>query len=208
MSWRTNDGSDAWDAFSMVNVADCLVSGTFTSMESQTALITSYPYFATAINKLKSVTMGDGDGIVLTIAYGGNDFSSSTPIGTLLDGKTKFVGALGYCVSALLTAYPKMEILLVGLPYRVYDYETIDGVNVVTSDSDDYTNALGLYRYDYNDAVLDSSKTLKLPSFDMYRRSGRNKYNVFALCPDGTHPSSVAGKKAEAELYVKLLLTF
>ena len=208
MSWRNSGGTDDWDAFSMINVADCLVSGDFTSMTGKTTIISQYPYFATAIANLASVDTEDGDGIVLSIAYGGNDFSSSTQLGTLDGAKTTYIGALGYCVSTLLTAFPKMTILLVGIPYRVYDYETIDGVKVVTSDSDDHKNDINLYRYDYNDAVLDAAKTLKTPAFDMYRRSGRNKYNVFTLCPDGTHPTSVAGKESMATIYTKILFSF
>ena len=211
MSWRTNDGSDPYDAFSMVNVADCLVSGDFSSMTAQTEIIASYPYFAEAISKLQSVTMGDGKNIVLTIAYGGNDFSGGATIGSVdTESKTTYLGALAYCVRVLLTAYPRLVILLVGLPYRVYSYETDPdtGVITITSDSDTYVKASGLHRYDFNDALLDGGKALKLPAFDMYRRSGRNKYNVFALCPDGTHPTNAAGMQAQAELYAKILQTF
>lgn len=209
MAWRSNDGSNDYDAFSMVNIADCLVSGDFTSMTSKTSIIDTYPYFATAIGNLQSVAMGDGAGIVLSIAYGGNDFASNISIGSVdTEIKTTFLGALAYAVRVLLSRYPRLVILLVGIPYRVYEYTTEGSVKIITSDSDDYTNAGGLHRYDYNDAILDGGKVLKIPAFDMYRRSGRNKFNVFGLCPDGTHPTSAAGKQAEAELYAKILQTF
>lgn len=211
MSWRTNDGSDPYDAFTMINVADCLVSGDFSTMLAQTEVISSYPYFADAIANLQSVSMADGKDIVLTIAYGGNDFAGGATIGSLdTESKTTYLGALAYCVRVLLTAYPRLSILLVGLPYRVYEYETDPetGEKTITSDSDTYVKTSGLHRYDFNDALLDAGKILKLPAFDMYRRSGRNKFNVFALCPDGTHPTTIAGKRAEAELYAKILQSF
>jgi hypothetical protein len=209
MSWRSNDGSNEWDAFTMVNIADCLSSGDFTSMEAQTSLIQTYSYFATSINNLKSVSMGNGSGIIMTIAYGSNDFAGNASIGSIsTEDKTTFLGALAYSVRVLLTKYPQLVILLVGLPYRVYAHHTEENVEVITSDSDDYTNAGGLHRYDFNDAIIEGGKTLKLPAFDMYRRSGRNKYNIFALCPDGTHPTSEAGKLSMANLYAKLLQSF
>ena len=211
MSWRTADGSSPWDAFSMVNIADCLVSGDFTSMESQTDIIESYPYFATAINKLKSVAMTDGKDVVITIAYGANDFTGNALLGNLNDqDKTTYIGALGYAVDKLMTAFPRLVILIVSTWYRVFDYDTdpITGEKTIVTDSDNKVRSDGETSAEFNNALKSASETLKLPFFDVYHRGGVNKYNIFTLRPDGTHPTTSAGKHSEAEVYSKILQSF
>ena len=64
------------------------------------------------------------------------------------------------------------------------------------------------YRVNYNDKVLEAAAQLNIPGFDIYRRSGRNRYNIWTLCPsDGTHPTSVAGRNSEADYYAKALMS-
>lgn len=211
MSWRTADGSSPWDAFSMVNIADCLVSGNFSSMEAQTDIIESYPYFATAINKLKSVAMTDGKDVVITIAYGANDFTGNALLGNLNDeDKTTYIGALGYAVDKLMTAFPRLVILIVSTWYRVFDYETdpVTEEKTIVTDSDNKVRSDGETSDGFNNALKSASETLKLPFFDVYHRGGINKYNIFTLRPDGTHPTTSAGKHSEAEVYSKILQSF
>ncbi len=211
MSCRDAERTGAFDPFSMVEVAETLVDRDFTRMDNSShAEDTHYPE---SIANLKSLTnLGNGKDVILTIAYGGNDFSNNVPLGdATVENVATYLGALAYAVRTLLTAFPRMVILVVGCPYRVYEYTTDPdtGVKTITEDSDQKINSLGLYRYDYNDAAVRGAAALKLPGFDMYHRSGRNKFNAFTLCPnDGTHPTSTAGRRAEGELYVKILSTF
>lgn len=208
MSLSTEDRTGTRDMFSMVNVADCLVSGDFSSMDESDDLANN-PEYLPSIANLKTVSMGNGWNKILTIAYGGNDFAVSAAIGDVASENPRtYLGALAYAVDKLLTAFPRLTILVVGMPYRVYEYETVEGRKVITEDSDQRQNALGKYRYDYNDALVEGAGELKIPAFDMYRRSGRNKFNIFYLCPDGTHPTNWNGKESVANLYAKILQTF
>lgn len=207
MSWRTNDGSNQYDAFSMVNFADCLVSGDFSSMRAQTSLIASYPQIADVIDSAEALysNIGSGKDVILTIAYGSNDFYSSTPLGTADNDKTTYIGATSYVVEKLLTAYPRMTIILIGMVYRVYSYndETPSGI---TDDSDSHTNGLGLKVTDYIDALLAEGKRNHILAFNPFIWCGRNKYTIFTLCPsDGVHPTASAGRINKAEQYARIL---
>lgn len=228
MTYARSDGSKQNDAYSMVGVANALATGNFTAMDNQLEGAPSQ-YFANTVAELKTLNLGDGANVILTIAYASNDFKSSVPMGNAESTDvTTYKGAINYCVQTLLTAFPRMVILLLGTPMRYYSieasavgdyppeaiYQKPNGDYYVHSDY--YYKTIDvdgqdeqLRRVDYNDACLEQAKLLSIPCFDIYRRCGRNKWNVWTLCPsDGVHPTSVAGRQAEADYYIKLLQTF
>ena len=215
------------DAFSMVSIAKALTTGDFTDMDDQ--LASAPDYFGDTVAELKALNLGDGTNVFMTIAYASNDFKGAAPMGNATStDTTTYKGAINFCVQTLLTSFPRMTILLLGTPMRYYSieetevgdypseavYQKPNGGYYVHSDYFYKTvNVDGqdkqLRRIDYNDAVLEQAKLLSLPCFDIYRRCGRNKWNVWTLCPsDGTHPTSEAGKQAEADYYIKILQTF
>lgn len=203
MAWR----NDAYQYYCMYNIANCIATGDYSSMDDNLDNIgTSYKnLFIPSINKLKSVDWGDGDNIIVTIQFGGNDYRMNTPIGEVNTFNTHTMkGATEYVIKTLIEAMPKLTIIFVGQPYRVITYE---GTTIIT-DSDGKANTLGLYRVDYQDACGEVASANHIPFFDMYRRSGRNKYNAFEIGSDGCHPTSAFGQKKTAELYCLILTTF
>lgn len=210
MALRTDDASSPYDAFSAIGVADAIVSRDFSAMDNALASLKAegsyyYELYAPRVEALKEINLGDGDNCIMTIAYGSNDFSGGNEIGEASTlNKRTLLGAMQYVIEILLKAFPKLQLIFVGMPYRVYSHEGND----VISDSNDYVSSKGYHRYDYSDAILDNAKANQLPCFDMYRRCGRNRYNIFTICPDGTHPTSAYGQKLTAELYGKILQSF
>ena len=208
MAWRNDD----YAYFCMYNIADCIASGDFSSMENNLANIgASYRIgYSSSINKLKNIAWGDGKDIIVTIQFGGNDYRMNTQIGSdadIVEGSENthtMKGSTAYVIRKLLTALPKLTVAFVGQPYRVIAH---DGTTIIT-DSDTTPNSISKYRVDYQDACGEVASKLHIPFFDMYRRSGRNKYNAFQIGNDGCHPTSEFGRQVTAELYCRILNTF
>lgn len=158
MSYRTKGGvASAYDAYGMHSIADAIASGNYSLQEANIQLIEHLEQtkYVPSIDKLKSINWGDGKDIILTIQYGGNDWNNSRPIGSIGDGIGSLKGALSYSIETLLTAMPKLKIILIGHPYAVTSKD--EAGNILT-DSDTKPNAIGLYRYDYQDAVGEVAK--------------------------------------------------
>lgn len=237
MSYRQADGSSTYDPFSMVGVALALTTGDFSAMDAALPNIKT-DYFTNTVAELKTIYNNGlpayGANFILSIAYSSNDFSGGVPMGDPNGyDKTTFKGAINWVVKTLLETYPRLTILLVGTPMRYYGvdasevnnyppeaiYEKVSQSTGVTNyyvHSDYYVKTqevdgqqVDYKRVDYNDAILEQAKLLSIPCFDLYRRSGRNKWNVWTLCSsDGTHPTTPAGRQAAANFYAKILQTF
>lgn len=207
MSWRTADGSNGYDKFSMVDLSDAMVSGDFSAQLAQTTILADKDYYAETIAKMQEIqpTIGSGKDCIFTIAYGSNDFYGNAALTD--NGKNTFIGALNYAVQTLLTAFPRSTIIVISPSYRVYDYtsETPEGI---TSDSDNYTNAGGLKVVDYVNAEKVACDALHILFFDVFRNNGRNKYTIFTFTADGVHPTLQAGKDNRAEMYGKVLTSW
>lgn len=204
MSQRTKD---AYGAFSMHKIADAIVSNDYTSMEAALSEISSTyaTKYRASINNLKSVAWGDGSDIIMTVQFGGNDWKDSKNIGTISDGVNTVMGATKYVIETLLTAFPKLSIIFVGHPYCV---SSKDDSGAIITDSDTTPNAVGKYRCDYQDAVGDVAKEYHLPFFDMYRRSGRNRFNTLEFASDGKHWHTDYGREIISGIYCKILQSF
>jgi hypothetical protein len=79
--------------------------------------------------------------------------------------------------------------------------------------SDIYTHWIDpigqMTRWQYGDKIIEYAQDmLHLPAYDMYRKGGRNEYNIVALCPDGVHPTSDIGVKVTSDIYDKILKSF
>lgn len=209
-TWRTSDGSNKWDAYTMVEVADALTTKDFTKMDSFTSESDIPSYFANAVAQMKTLELGDGSEYIATIAYGGNDYASGVSLGEVdsMD-KTKLYGAINYAISTLLKAYPALTIHVVSPTYRVYEKDS-EGTILVDSDEKTVTvDGEQLKRFEYGDKILNHARDYhRIPVYDMYRRGGRNRYNIYTVCPDGTHPTSALGRQLTAEKYEKILKSF
>ena len=209
------DESNVWNAFSMVSIAQALTTNDFSKMDyALNNPISSNPfpdYFSETVQTLKALQpqLGNGSDFIVTISYGANDYSNNKLIGTENSENSKeLYGAMNLALSSLQETFPCLTIILVSLTYRVYQHS--DGV--ITQDSDDESREIGDTTYNrctYGDKIIELGKQkYHLPTFDMYRSGGRNKYNIFTLCPDGVHPTSFEGIKITAEKYKRIILSF
>jgi hypothetical protein len=215
--WAYRTDNVEYNAFSVLNVLRALCKENAYAMEVSaidymdvSLKLVDDEYTSTAYkntldnlkNFLDATDMGDGSEWVIVIAAGGNDFNGKTPL-TDVDDYTLF-GAMKNALGILSRTYPAMIIHIVSPTYRMMN----DGIS-----SDTYTHWVEpvgqMTRWQYGDKILEYARQeFRLPTFDMYRNGGRNSENISALCPDGTHPTSDAGIKATADMYVKILHSF
>ncbi len=206
--WAYRTEGSEYNAFSVLNVLSALCNKDTSAMDGSVGSVGPdyLADYSNTVNNLKSflstVGMGDGSEWAIIVSAGGNDFNGKTPL-TDVDNYTLF-GAMKNALSMLSRTYPAMLIHIVSPTYRMMN----DGIS-----SDTYTHWVEpvgqMTRREYGDKILDYARQeFHLPVFDMYRNGGRNSENIWALCPDGTHPTSDAGIKATADMYVKILHSF
>lgn len=212
-SWRTTSGTSDWDKFCAIGVADAIVSGEFASLyEAVDRLVaggSNVSYYKRALDGLSSLEFGNGEDIIITIAYGGNDHSSSASLGAAdSTDKETLYGAMNYVIDSLVKAYPMIDIRVLCPTYVAYTFEKDENNRkVVTEDSD--VRKIGEYtRQEYAELLLDHAKRKKVPTYDMYNRGGRNKNNIYILTPDGIHPNTELGVKHTANRYLRILDSF
>lgn len=153
------------------------------------------------VNAMAALDWGAVDYMV--IAFGTNDWAGSTPLGSALtpdpNGET-FLGALAYAIETIQSAFPRIQIMLLGMSWRTRQFNTAPEIN-----SDTWADAQGHYLIDYQDALLSAADNYRIPAYDMYRKSGVNIRTYGQYLTDGVHPNAGAGqdlwaKKAQAFL--------
>lgn len=141
-----------------------------------------------AVARLKAVNFTEVD--YVTIFYGTNDWAGNVPIGEntdlTADGST-FKGSINYAVKRLLETYPHLKILFITPTWRAR-FVNGDGL-----ESDTNPNSIGKYLIEYVDAIKEVAALNKIPTLDMYRESGINKYNSTLYFTDGLHPTDPVG---------------
>ena len=193
--------SDMYDAYSMYRLADSVASGDWSVQDAVADAVAeagSPMYAADHINELKALDWNKVD--IVTILFGANDFtggvgleSDSDPLST-----THYKGAARYSIEKLLTAYPKLRIVLLS---PLYHYKTVDGETV---DTDTYTSG-GNKMSDFIEALEEVAKEYKLPFLDMYNTLGINKLNRKDMLPDGAHPSSAGIERIGESISARLM---
>ncbi|EPF71607.1 SGNH/GDSL hydrolase family protein [Acinetobacter rudis] len=128
---------------------------------------------------------------ILVIAFGTNDWTG-TPKGSELEadaeGKT-FKGAMCFAVEQIQERYPHLQLILVGMSYRL-----ITPQSPISDNSDDTPTPNGYLR-EFQQALLDVADKYHVPAFDMYSNSGVNRYNYTYYLRDGIHPKAIEGNK-------------
>ena len=200
--WAYRTEGSEYNAFSVLNVLSTLCNKDTSAMDGSVESVGSdyLTDYKNTLNNLKSflstVDMGDGSEWAIVVSAGGNDFNGKTPL-TDVDNYTLF-GAMKNALAILSRTYPAMIIHIVSPTYKMM--------------SDTYTHWIEpvgqMTRWQYGDKILEYAKQeFRLPTYDIYRNGGRNAYNIESLCPDGVHPTSDAGVKSTADIYVKILNT-
>lgn len=206
-AFRDDEGNTPFNAFSVLNVIRTLCSKDYSLMNENVNLVGAdyTPSYTATLNRLKSflssIDMDDGSDWAIIISAGGNDFGGKTPLTD--DGDYTLYGAMGSALSQLCSTFPALLVHIVSPTFRMMT----DG-----STSDEYTHWINpsgqMTRWQYGDAIREYARDkFRLPTYDIYRNGGRNAYNIESLSPDGVHPTSDAGVKSTADIYVKILNT-
>nr|WP_286167020.1 SGNH/GDSL hydrolase family protein [Clostridium sp. D33t1_170424_F3] len=188
-----------YDAFSMYQLANAIVSENYTLQE--TAVGNTGSYAAERVQTLKAINWSAVD--FITIMYGTNDIQGGMPLDNVDNPKdvTTYLGAARHALEALWSRYPHLRILLLTPIYRYWDSERVD------SDEKMFGNK---HFYEYGNALLQLAKDYKTPALDLYYTLGINKYNRGQYFPigDGTHPNDLGRTLLGEKISGKLLSEF
>ncbi|VXA58276.1 hypothetical protein ACI8B_60118 [Acinetobacter proteolyticus] len=178
-----------YDKQCMYNIAKCINTGDFSSVISgaewtrDNASDDNTPQ----ANALSAVNWASVD--VLVISFGTNDWNGN-PLGTSFiadpTGAT-FKGALCYVIEQIQSKYPHLQLVFVGMSYRLKT-----GATDPSQNSDDEPSAYG-YLYEYQQAILEAAAKYHLPAYDFYKNSGVNRYTYTQYLRDGVHPKPISG---------------
>ena len=170
---------------------------------------TGRAYYKKAIDALSELDFSNSSEYIITIAYGGNDSSSSVPLGEVdsMDKRTLY-GSMNYVIKTLLQKYPDIDVRIVTPTYVSYSKEKDESGNYVSTEDSD-SRLIGEYtRREYCKKIYEHALELKIPAYDMYNRGGRNKYNIYSFTVDGIHPTTELAIKDTANRYLCILSTF
>ena len=175
-AWRTADGTNAYDAVSLVSVADAVVEGDFSGLMAAKGLNSQYPI---SIANLRLIDLTQPTTIL--ICCSDNDFTNGIPIGDLWEqdgdySKTTLLGALNYAADKIMSAYPHVKIMFFTPAWRLIDGQA----------PYEYKNTLGLLVEDYALAMQANGSRAGIPVYDFYS-AGRNAYNKNYYQVDATH---------------------
>lgn len=198
---RMTDNSEYGDKgyFSMCKLAEAIAAGNPNYPEQTSALGRMsgeplYDLYLANLNKLKAIDFSEVD--IITIEQCTNDYYGDVRLSQ--EGSSSHLVydvAMRYVIDTLLTAYPNLNIIIIGPIYRWFS---------ATSDSNNYTNTHGNTLMDFRDKMHEIADEYNLPFIDDYY-IGINKYNHAEYLSDGTHPTEsgryLIGRHISHELY-------
>lgn len=202
---RMTNHYDPWNAFCMCNIADAIVTGDFSALETSATNPEVPAYFANTVSILKNLDFSTLD--IMTISYGNNDYTA----GRELDNpdnkfdKEYYGGALRYSIERILGAYPNLKLIIVAPAWCCW----FDGNGQYTTDSDERSfNGSGNTLHDFVDMCVSIGKEYHIPVVNPYDNSSINKYNYsrWFISGDGIHPNS-DGRKELAKLIAETIRT-
>ena len=175
----TSAGAPEWQAFDGVNLIHAKLQDSFTDQDSYASSVASYVASET-LPLLKSVDMSDVDIVIL--AYGHNDFNADKTIASI-------TSAYETVISEILTAYPKIRILVCTPPWRTFT------VNDTAVDGDTYTNTNDDTLRDMADGLIEMAKANHVEVLDMLAvLPWRALTASYYLDSDSVHPSTEGNK--------------
>ncbi len=188
--------SSEYTAFSMYNLADSIASGNWAVQDAAIDTVGA----ANAAEHLAALKEVDWSAVdYIAIFYGTNDFTGGVAIGSD-DGSqstSQFKGALRHSIETILTAYPKIRIVLITPIYRFWKNDE------VVTDSDTY-EVSGVKLTDFVDAVISVADEYKIPAFNLYNSLGINKINRTTFLADGVHPSNAGCERIGDSIAARL----
>lgn len=192
----------AYRVFGMTHLADAIATGDWSEQDANVSGVEAETYPQQHLNNLKNVNWNNVD--FITIFYGANDAGNGVPFGDSTGENIQtFIGALNYSVRRILTAYPKIKIMLLTPIYRYWVSDEKDGDEI---DITIYGASETRHYYAWGDALIDRAKVFKLPYTDMYRTLGINTWtwNTY-LKNDGAHPTALGNELIGCKIAARLL---
>lgn len=182
MSWRTSDGSNAYDNFSFVSVVDAVISGDYSGLDANKELVNGYVY---RIADLKNVDWTKPT--TLLVCYVNNDITGNVPIGDLWKytdtdadfDKESLLGAFNYGMKKLIGEHPNVNIIEFTSMFRRLGPNDLPPYL--------YKNDLNLSALDYDNAIKENAERNGIAIYDMFHNAGRNWYNTDYYQQDTSH---------------------
>ena len=171
-----------YNEMSMVSVSESIKNNDYTALEvaAQSLKTNDNDDNTQQVARLKNIDFSQVD--YITIMYGTNDYTSLVPLGEKESTNVEeFNGAINKVVENILTTYPHIKVLFLTPTWRAR-MDNGDG-----KESDTNANKNGNYLINYVDAILDRANKFKLPSYDLYRNSGINRFTTNHYQTDGLH---------------------
>ena len=186
-------------AFSMVKLADAIVTGDWTLQDEQ---VGDMPTTTNSLEHLEALKSVDWEAVdFITIAYGTNDINSLKALDNEDDKQdtTTYLGALRYSLTRILSVYPQIKVLLLTPIYRYWIDEGVDSDTKTFKDDKRFV--------DWCDGMKEVAEEFKVPVVDMYRTLGFNAITRGYYFPstDGTHPNPNGLKVIGGKIAAKLL---
>ena len=163
--------------FDGVTLIHAYLTNTWTAQDAGASEV--WEYVSTdVLPMLKSLDIQTVDIVVL--AYGTNDFSAPKTASAV---STAFLSA----ISELLTANPKLRILCIVPPWRMFESDTVDGDVYVNGNSDTL--------YDFDADIVEAIKAKHIEVLNMFERCPwRAETKTLYLKPDAIHPNKTGNQ--------------
>ena len=185
---RVASDPNGYDKLTMYRFAKAINTGDFSEVMAGAEYVRdNYARDHTAkVTAMAALNWSTVDYVV--IAFGTNDFTGATPLGSTYTADatgSTYIGATCYAIEQIQAAYPKIQIMLIGMPFRLKSPFTDPNLN-----SDLSPDAEGKYLVDYENALVEIGKKYHVPVFEFNKKSGINVMTYPIYYSDGLHPNS------------------
>ena len=190
MRYRTN--YDNWNKISFAHMADMIVSGDFTDIQTlgNTSGFEVKDRCAQLYPVISAIDWNNVD--IITVAFGANDHDTSAAVNHRDDESDKmnkytYLGAFRYALETILAQYPHIQFLVITPVFRFW---TIQG-EYTDSDKRVFPDINGTtsYYYEWGDDLMKCAKDeYHVPVVDFYRELGISEVNHAWFSTDGVHP--------------------
>ena len=182
-----------YDKQCLYNIAKCINTGDYSSLISG-AEYTRDNHGDNNVPQATAMSVLNWNAVdILCIAFGTNDWTSENGLGVDLTPSSTgatYKGSMCYAIEQIQTKYPHLQIVLLGMSFRL---RALNGVQDPNVHSDNTANSSNEYLKDYQKAILDIAEKYHLPALDMYKNSGLNSMSYSNYLKDGVHPKDVSG---------------
>ena len=180
MSWSDSSGSDDYDTYSYVSIADAIAAGNYSGQIANVSLNLAYPYRVASLRKIdwtKPTT--------IFVNYINNDITGNVSIGDPWSytassfDKTTVLGAFNYGTKTILTEYPHIHIVEFTSAWRKLGSSSVPPYA--------FKNSLNKSPMDYDNAIKENASRQGISVYDYFNNGGQNWYNTDTYQVDNSH---------------------